>query len=328
MAACRRTKGVGITATQIVLEPVTQQFVDAMATGPALQTLSPAAARAVLTRLQSAPVGRPRVRIEDIILPVGPTGSVAIRTVRPRGTTEALPVIMHFHGGGWTLGDAATHDRLMRELAVGAGATLVFVAYARSPEATYPLAIEQAYAATKYVAENARALNVDATRLAVLGDGAGGNIAAAVTLLAKQRRGPKIDLQILFTPITDAGLDTESYRAFGNGPWLSRAAMAWFWDGYLPDAARRSEITASPLGATIDQLRHLPDALVIVAENDVLRDEGEAYARKLSDAGVRTTSVRYLGTVHDFVVLNALADTPAARAAIAQAICALKAVFG
>jgi acetyl esterase len=289
-----------------------------------LQTLAPPAARAFLTRLQSAPVGKPGVHIADLTLPVGPTGAVQVRTVRPRDTTDALPVIMCFHGGGWVLGDATTHDRLMREIAVGVGATLVFVDYALSPEAAYPVAIEQAYAATRYVVDNAQSLNVDATRLAVMGDGAGGNIAAAVTLMAKERRGPKIDLQVLFYPVTAAGFDTPSYDTFAGGPWLTKSAMAWFWDAYLPDPARRAEITATPLSATIDQLRNLPDALVIVAENDVLRDEGEAYARKLSDAGVRATSVRYNGTIHDFVMLNALADTPAARAAIDLAVSALK----
>jgi acetyl esterase len=269
-------------------------------------------------------VGKPSVHIVDKVFPVGPTGAIKVRIVRPRDTGDALPVIMHFHGGGWVLGDTTTHDRLMREIAVGVGAAVVFVDYALSPEAAYPVAIEQAYTAAKYVVDNAQTLNVDATRLAVVGDGAGGNLAAAVTLMAKERRGPKIDLQVLFYPLTAAGFDTPSYGTFAAGPWLTKAAIAWFWDAYLPDPARRGEITATPLNATIDQLRNLPDALVIVAENDVLCDEGEAYARKLSDAGVRATSVRYNGTIHDFVMLNALADTPAARAAIAQAVGALK----
>ncbi len=307
-----------------MLDPTTQHFVDTMAQAPALHTLPPGAVRAFLTHLQSAPVGKPRARIFDTVLPVGPTGSVAVRIVRPWATAEALPVIMHFHGGGWMLGDTATHDRLMREIAVGVGAALVFVTYALSPEDAYPVAVEQAYAATRYITENAAALHLDATRLAVLGDGAGGTIAAAVTFLAKARRGPKIALQVLFYPVTAAGLNTGSYRRFGGGPWLTKALMARFWDAYLPDKARRGEIIATPLSATPDELRDLPDALVILAENDVLRDEGEAYARNLSNAGVRTTSVRYNGTIHDFVMFSALADTPAARAAIAQAVCALK----
>lgn len=311
-----------------VLEAVTQQFVDSLAGGPPLQTLTPAAARAVLSTLQAVPVGKPPAHLQDTTFPVGPTGSTRVRIVRPRGETRALPIIMHFHGGGWVLGDADTHDRMSREIAVGVPAAVVFVDYERAPESQYPVAIEQAYAATKYVVDHAQQFNVDPMRLAVLGDSVGGNIAAAVTLMAKERRGPRIDLQVLFYPVTDASFDTASYRLFADGPWLTRAAMQWFWDCYLPDLARRQEITASPLRASTDQLRDLPDALVIVDENDVLRDEGEAYASKLSDAGVRVTSVRYNGTVHDFVLLNALADTPAVRGALSQAVCALKGALG
>jgi acetyl esterase len=312
----------------VVLEPVTQQFVELMAAEPAMRTPSEAAAAALFARLQSAPVGKPSVRIADLTVPAGAAGPLRLRAIRPRDGDGALPVIMHFPGGGLAPGDPTTHDRLLRELAVGVGAAVICVARGGPPAAGYPAAVERAYAATRHVADNAAALNLDATRLAVFGDGVGGNVAAAMTLLAKQRRGPNIDFQVLVCPVTAARFDTESYALFADGPWLTRAAMERFWDAYLPDAARRDEIAASPLGASADQLHNLPDALVIVAENDVLRDEGESYARKLSDAGARVTSVRYNGTIHDFVVLNALADTPAARGAIAQAICALKAALG
>jgi len=311
----------------MVLEPATQEFIDALAVraGPAIETLGPADARALLAGVQAAPVGKPGAGIEDRVFPVGPTGAVRVHIVRPRAAEEPPPVVMYFHGGGWVLGDHHTHERLVREIAVGAHATVVFVEYDRAPEARYPIALEQAYAATHYVAEHgARLLGIDAARLAVAGDGAGGNLAAGVTLLAKQRRGPRIAFQLLFYPVTDAGFDTASYREFADGPWLTRAAMQSFWDAYLPDAAARTQITAAPLHASLDDLRCLPDALVVVGENDVLRDEGEAYARKLSRAGTRVTCVRYLGTIHDFVVLNTLADTSAARAAIAQATCALR----
>lgn len=310
-----------------LLEATTQQFIDSLSGGPP-HTLPPAEARAAFARLQSQPVGRPSVRIDEMVLPTGPTGSVPVRIVRPRDADGALPVVIYCHGGGWTCGDADTHDRLIRELAVGAGAALVFIAYDLSPAAQYPIAIEQAYAATLYVAEHAQELNVDALRLAIVGDCVGGTIAASVTLLARERRGPKIDLQVLICPITDADFATPSYQRFAEGPWLTREAMAQAWNAYLPDTAMRANATAAPLRASIEQLANLPDALVIVAENDVVRDEGEAYARKLSDAGVRVTSVRYNGTIHDFVVLNALADTPAARGAIAQVIGTLSAAFG
>jgi acetyl esterase len=273
-------------------------------------------------------VGSPGADIQDHVLPIGPTGFLPVRVIRPRDATDPLPAVMYFHGGGWVRGDTNTHGRLEREIAVGARACVIHVVYDLAPEAQYPIAIEQAYAATAYVSAHASALGVDPTRLAVAGDDAGATIAAAVTLMARDRMGPKIDLQILFCPILGANFATKSYATFADGPWLTRAAAEWFWDAYLPDLTRRTEITASPALATVDQLRNLPDALVIVAENDPLRDEGEAYARNLSEAGVRVTSVRYNGTVHDFVFLNALADTPAASCAVAQAVHALQSAFG
>ena len=319
---------MSIATAQPTLELHTQEFVDSLAGAPPIYTLSLVDARSVLAQAQSIPVGKPSAQTEDIALPVGPTGSVPIRVIRPVGATEVLPVVMYFHGGGWVLGDRDTHDRLVREIAVGAQAAVVFVDYARAPEARYPVAIEQAYAATRYVADNAAELGIDPLRLAVAGDSVGGNMAAAVTLIAKQRRGPNIAFQLLFYPVTDSGFDTPSYNQFADGPWLTKRAMEWFWDAYLPDPAVRKQPTATPLNASLDQLASLPEALVIVDENDVLRDEGEAYARKLSDAGVRVISVRYNGTIHDFVMLNALADTPATRGAIAQAVGALRRALG
>ena len=312
--------------TGALLEPVTQRFIDDLiaAGGPPVYTLSPADARALLARQQSVPTAMPHAHIEDATFPVGPNGAVRVRIVRPKDSERLVPVIMHFHGGGWVLGDVNTHDRLVREIAVGAHAAVVFVDYDRAPEAQFPIPLEEAYAATKYVAENGSTLNVDSSRLAVVGDSAGGNMAAAVTLLSKQRGGPKIAFQALFYPVTDAHFETGSYKEFQDGPWLTRRAMEWFWNAYLPDRAARKAIIATPLSATLDQLEGLPDALVITAESDVLRDEGEAYARKLSEAGVRVTSTRYLGTIHDFVMLNAIADTPAARGAIVQANGALR----
>jgi acetyl esterase len=319
---------MSIATAQPTLEIHTQQFIDGLAGAPPIYTLSPADARSVLARAQSIPVGKPSAQIEDITLPVGPTGSVPIRVVRPVGAAGVLPVVMYFHGGGWILGDRDTHDRLVREIAVGAEAAVVFVDYDRAPEARYPVAIEQAYAATRYVADNGASLRIDPLRLAVAGDSVGGNMAAAVTLMAKHRRNLKITFQVLFYPVTDASFDTPSHTRFADGPWLTSRAMEWFWDAYLPDPTARKQPTATPLNASLDQLASLPEALVVVDENDVLRDEGEAYARKLSDAGVRVTSVRYNGTIHDFVMLNALADTPAARGAIAQAVGALRGALG
>jgi acetyl esterase len=311
-----------------ILDPATHYFIQTVPAGSPYHMLRPVEARAAFARLQSMPVGKPSARFDDMTFPTGPTGSVRVRIVRPRDAIGALPVVIYCHGGGWICGDADTHDRLIRELSVGAGAALVFIGYDLSPEAQYPVAIEQCYAAMLYVAAHAQALNVDAMRVAIIGDGTGGTIAASVTLLAKVRRGPKIDVQVLICPITDADCDTRSYWRFVDGPWLTRAAMEEAWNAYLPDPAMRANVTAAPLRASIDQLANLPDALIIVAENDAVRDEGENYARKLSDAGVRVTSVRYNGTIHDFVVLNALADTPATRGAVAQIIGTLSTAFG
>jgi len=329
IAAATVLLSAGYASAAPVLEPTTQAFIDSLSVhaGAPIYTLSPTDARAVLAGAQAQPVAVLPAQIEDRVFPVGPTGNVSVRIVRPQNASGVLPVVMYFHGGGWVLGDKNTHDRLIREIANGAQAAVVFVDYNRSPETQYPVPIEQAYAATQYVATHAQELNIDPTRLAVAGDSVGGNMAAAVTLLAKQHGGPKIDFQLLFYPVTDANFDDGSYQEFANGPWLTRPAMQWFWNAYAPNLKDREQITASPLRATLEQLKGLPTALVITDENDVLRDEGEAYARKLSQAGVKVTAVRYAGTIHDFVMLNALSGTPATRAAIAQANRALQDAF-
>ena len=309
------------------LEPFTHAFVDSL-TGPPLYTLTPDAARAVLSSAQkSVEVSLPVVISTDRVLKVGPDGRTNTRVVRPAGTEGPLPVVIYIHGGGWVLGDKDTHDRLVRELAVGAKAVVIFVDYDRSPESRYPTAIEQSYAVAKYVAEHADEFGADASRLAVAGDSVGGNMAAVIALMAKERKGPNILAQLLFYPVTDASMSSASYDEFADGPWLTRPAMSWFWDQYLPDAAKRSDIHASPLNASIEQLRELPQTLLLVDENDVLRDEGEAYGRKLAQSGVKVTSIRYNGTIHDFMLLNPIAHTPAVRAAVEQANSYLREVF-
>lgn len=301
------------------LEPTAQSFIESLDAAGArpLHALSPLEARARLTALQSGPIGRPNARVEYVTLPLG-AGTVHGYIVRPVERNEPLPALVYFHGGGWVLGDLRTHERLIREISVGAHAAVIFIELSRAPEVQYPVAIEEAYGATCYVAEHGASLNVDGSRLAVVGDGTGGNIATAVTLMAKERRGPKITLQVLLYPVTDSSFDHDSYIAFADGPWLSQATMKWFWDAYMPHTPSREQVTASPLRATVDQLRGLPEALVITAENDILCGEGEAYARKLAVAGARVTATRYLGTIHDFLMLNALADSPPTRGAMEQ----------
>jgi len=295
--------------------------------GPQLYTLSPADARLLLLNVQkSVNVTKLPADSEDRTIPGGPTGTISLRIIRPQGASGSLPGILYFHGGGWILGDKETHDRLVREIAHGAQATVVFVDYERAPETRYPVAIEQAYAATVWVAKNGTSIGVDSARLVVAGESVGGNMAAAVTLLAHERGVPKIDFQVLCYPVTDANLNTPSYQEFGEGYWLTRASMKWFWNSYAPEAARK-EPTASPLRAPLEQLRGLPPALIITNENDVLRDEGEAYAHKLMTAGVTVTATRYLGAIHDLLLLNPIAQTAPSSAALAQINDTLRKVF-
>jgi acetyl esterase len=311
------------------LEKHTQAFLNDLQQkgGPPIYTLSPQDARAVLSGLQaSTPVKKLPAEIENRTIPGGPGGKdISITIVRPpNSSNETLPVVIYIHGGGWVLGGFDTHERLVRELANKANAVIVFVNYTPSPEAKYPVAIEQAYAATKWVAENGKTINVNSSRLAVVGDSVGGNMAAAVTMLAKERGGPPIRFQVLFYPVTDASFDTPSYMTYQNGYWLLRDGMKWFWNNYLTNQTNVKDPTVSPLQASLDQLKGLPPALIINGENDVLRDEGEAYALKLSEAGVPVAAVRYHGTIHDFVMLNVITDDPSPRAAIEQASIMLK----
>lgn len=303
------------------IEASARAFLDTLnsSDGPQLYELSVKDARAVLTDAQAGPIDKLPADIEDHLIEGGPGGQVSIRITRPAGNTEALPVVIYFHGGGWVLGDKDTHDRLIREIANGAQAAVVFVNYTPSPEAQYPTAIEEGYAVTKFIAENGKQFNLDSTRLAIAGDSAGGQIAAAIALLAKERQGPKIGYQVLFYPVTDANFETGSYTQLATGHFLTRGAMKWFWDNYLPDLEARKQIIASPLQASVEELKGLPPTLLITGEFDVLRDEGEAYAAKLNEAGVKTTAVRYLGIIHDFVMLNVVTKSPQARSAIALA---------
>ena len=305
--------------TEYVLEPAAAAFADAAAHSPPVYELTAAEARTSLEDIQSGPIAMPDA--DSAWMTVEADGTEArVRIVKPVGATGLLPVVLYLHGGGWVLGSAATHDRLVRELAVGVHAAVVFVDYDRAPEAPYPVAIEQAYAAACWIHRHGAGVDLDTTRLAVAGDSAGGNLAAALAMLARRRGGVAFVHQSLYYPVTDAAQNTASYRDFADGPHLTAKAMAWFWDAYLPDRSRRNEIFASPIEARADDLAGLPEAFVVVDEYDVLRDEGEAYARKLTAAGVRCTSVRYNATIHDFMMLNTLRGTAATTAAIAQAI--------
>ena len=301
------------------LEPAAQAFADATSQPPFLFDLPPAEGRKAVDDVQSGPVSKPGVDIEDTTVDGGPTGQVPVRIMRPRGATGPLPVIFYIHGAGWVFGGTLTHDRLVRELSTGTGAAVVFPVYDLSPEAKYPTALEQSYSVLEWVAARGAEYGLDASRIAISGDSVGGNLSIATTIIAKQRGGPKIVAQALFYPVTDADFDSGSYHQFATGYFLQREGMQWFWDQYTTDPDQRAQITASPLRASLDQLAGLPPALVITAEADVLRDEGEAYAAKLRAAGVPVTATRYGGVIHDFMMLNPLRDMPPARRAIKEA---------
>jgi acetyl esterase len=311
---------------RIVLEPAAQELADATSKPPFVFELGPDGARKVLNDLQAAPVEKLPVDDQWITVPAA-VGDVRVRIVKPVDAEAVLPAVVYMHGGGWILGNAGTHDRLVRELAVGAHAAIVFVEYTPSPEAHFPVAIEQGYAVAQWIAREGASHGLDAGRMAVAGESVGGNMAAALALMAIQRGDVTFVQQSLYYPVTDAAMDTASYEQFATGYYLSRESMEWFWDAYAPDRTQRSQITASPNQAGVEELRGLPPALVIVDEADVLRDEGEAYAAKLRSAGVPVTTVRYDGTVHDFMLLNSLSSTRATRAAIDQATSFLRAAL-
>src|SRR3954470_12584820 len=316
---------MSLTNTQntVVLEPASHALAEATAGPPFLYELTPAEARAVVDELQVAPIDTLPISERWITVPAD-VGEVRVRIVRPPDAVGTLPAILYMHGGGWVLGTADTHDRLVRELAVGTGAAVVFVDYDRSPEARYPVALEQGYATAQWIVREGAANQLDPSRIAVAGDSVGGNMTAALALMAAQRGDVSFVHQSMYYPVSDAAMDTGSYEQFAEGYFLTAKMMEWFWDAYEPDVERRLEPFASPLRAAAEHLAGLPPAFVMVGEADVLRDEGEAYAARLRAAGTPVTTVRYDGITHDFMMLNALRDTHATHAAIAQAIAVLR----
>jgi acetyl esterase/lipase len=307
-----------LTSSGVVLEPASQELAEATSTPPFLYQMEPADARKVLNDIQSKPIAKLPVDEEWVTVPAD-VGDVRVRIVRPEGATAPLPAVLYMHGGGWILGNAGTHDRLVRELAVMAQAAIVFVEYTPSPEAHYPVAIEQGYATAQWIGREGASHSIDPQRIAVAGDSVGGNMAAALALMAKDRGDVRFIHQSMYYPVTDAAMNTRSYEEFASGYFLAAKSMEWFWDAYCPDTEKRGEITASPLRASREQLAGLPPAFLLVDEADVLRDEGEAYAAKMRDARVPVTTVRYDGITHDFMMLNPLSETRATRAAVAQA---------
>ncbi|MBI2774749.1 alpha/beta hydrolase [Candidatus Dependentiae bacterium] len=311
------------------LDPQVAQFLNKLAKqdGPPIYTLPIEQARKVLDDLQAGSVGTIAADVKDITIKGGPTKEVSVRLIRPAGSKGILPVVIYVHGGGWILGNKNTHDRLVRRLANDANVVIAFVNYTPSPEAQYPVPTEQIYTAADYLAKNAAKYQIDPKRMAIAGDSVGGLMATMVARMAKERGGPQFKSQLLFYPVTDARFNTGSYNEFQDGFWLGKKSMQWFWDAYAPDRAKRLNANVTPLNATIEQLKGMPPTLLIVDENDVLRDEGEAYARKLMQAGVPTKAMRILGTVHDFLLLDPIKNTEPTQLALEIAVNTIKQAF-
>lgn len=308
------------------LSPQVREFLKQLngSGAPPIETLSPIQARKVLADAQAS-IRVDLTGIETSEKTITYDGhTIKLDIVRPEGEKGILPVFIFIHGGGWVLGDFPTHKRMVRDLVVLSGAAAVFVNYTPTPDATFPKAINEIYAATKWVAERGDQINVDGKRLAVVGNSVGGNMTAVTGLQAKKFGGPDIKLQVMLWPIVDADFETGSYQQFGKDRFLTTSLMKWMYDMYIEDPEKRTNILASPLRATLEELKGLPPTLIQTAENDVLRDEGEAFGRKLDEAGVPVTCIRYNGMIHDFGLLNGLAELPAVRSLFEHAAAELK----
>ncbi|CAN1573373.1 Aes Esterase/lipase [Flavobacteriaceae bacterium] len=292
--------------------------------GTPLEKLSKEEARNVLVNAQAS-IKVDISGIEESEKTINADGlTVKLNIVRPKGKSEKLPVFIFVHGGGWILGDYPTHKRLVRDLVVASGCVAVFVNYTPSPEAKFPVATNEIYTATKWVADHGEEINVDGKKLGIVGNSVGGNMATVTAIMAKEKNGPKIKFQVLLWPVTNAEFETASYKKYATDRFLTTSVMKWMFDQYTTDAVARKERFVSPLQGTKEQLQGLPPALIQVAENDILRDEGEAYGRKLDEAGVTVSTVRYNGMIHDFGLLNALANLPTTRSMIEHAGSELK----
>lgn len=289
-----------------------------------LYKMTPEQARQFLDNLQKETHKDVPTDVKDTQIFTENKNSIAIRIIRPANNNEKLPAIIYLHGGGWVMGGKESFDMLIKQLAINTNSVVIFPEYSRSPEAKYPVALKEIYSVLEYIYENPDEFNIDNDSIAIAGDSAGANMATVTALKAKNQIGPKLKFQCLFYPVTNADMDTKSYDLFKDGPWLSKKAMEWFFEAYAPDKESRNDIYVSPLKADEEDLKGLPPTLIITAENDVLRDEGEAYARKLDSAGVDVLNIRINGTIHDFLMLNALSDTQCAKGALNLACNMLK----
>jgi acetyl esterase len=306
----------GDRAGEVVLDPAIADLIDAMATPPSLRQLGPQDGRVALVEAQGSRCGRKDTVAEFYTAPVGPSGLTGFWVIRPLGAEGPLPMVFYLHGGRWMFGDADTHAHLIAEIAIKSATAMVVPEYTRTPEARYPVAVEECYATLVWAYDNHEALGIDPRAIAVAGDCAGATIAIVMSMLAKSRGGPRLRAQLLFYPPTDSRCDSPSHHTFREGFLLTSEEQAWYWDQY--GDSRSEQPTVSPLYASQDDLTGLPPTMLITAEADVVRDEGAAFAAKLRAAGVSVTACRYLGTIHDFVALSQLAHIAPTRAAVDQ----------
>lgn len=306
------------------LDPKAREFIDQMtASGFAFDAIPLPELRAMIntmSAMQSQPEEVAQVDNRHI---QGPAGALPVRIYTPAGAGP-FPLLVFFHGGGWVIGSLESHDATCRALTNAVPAVVVSVDYRLAPEHPFPAAADDAYAATQWAADHAGALNGEARRLAVAGDSAGGNLAAVVALMARDRGGPKLAQQVLIYPVTNASFDTVSYLENGNGYFLTRDMMMWFWNHYAASPVARSHAYASPLRA--NDLRGVAPAFILTAEYDPLRDEGEAYAARLRESGVAAQLHRYDGMFHGFFGMSAM--FPQSKQAIAEVAENLRAAFG
>lgn len=332
LAIIFQLKGIAQTnlAGSYGLDPDVQEFLNAIHSydGPPLQDLSLEIGRNAMVEMQKdSTLNYDEVTIEKETFNLNKKTVQTVIVKPKKSKEEILPVLIYFHGGGWVYNSFETHKRLMCDIAFKANIGIVFVEYSRAPEAKFPIANEEGYLTALYLSKHGKKHGLDPTKISIGGDSAGGNMATVIALMSKERQEFELVSQVLINPVTDTNTNTKSYEQFSKGHYLSRDIMIWFWNMYAPDKSKHHSSKISPLKATNEELTHLPQTLLITAEYDVLRDEGEAYAKKLRMAKVPVISTRYGRTIHDFVVLNALKDTNPSKAALNQICNFLKTTF-
>lgn len=308
---------------KIVLEKAACEVAKQSSKPPLIFRLPVEKGREVLENAQNMPVYMYPTNIQVETMDILKHGCIKVYTVIPSYYEKTRNVIFYIHGAGWVFGSFHTHEKLVRELAYRTNSVVIFPEYTRSPEAKFPVAIEQCYTILNQIPSLLKSKNINANlnTLTVAGDSVGGNMAIAMTFMSKCQKGIKIHKQLLYYPVTNDNFNTSSYCEFASGYYLYREGMKWFWNQYEPNWKKRNNILATPLKASLEELRNMPDAMILNGEADVLRDEGEAYANRLREACNDVTAIRFQGMIHDFVMLNSLDQTDACRAAMDASTC-------